>query len=216
MCASHAGAPSPHFRAFSQTVQPTCSASSAPGDGLRKSAAVRLMEAGCSSKEVAAITGHASLREIERYTKAAEQEKLARQAVVPHSERVTLATCPNPLSGHAQVAVRRNAASVTFHRHSEMSAIHSVNRKPDLERFERGYFDAVPMAEISERVAIETDCVRKAWRWFAAFGSAVQEVNNDVPFGRSGSLPKNVGFIVPDQQTDPACEGVRNVVSDGF
>ncbi|MDZ4691304.1 site-specific integrase [Terricaulis sp.] len=49
--------------------------------GLRKSAAVRLVEAGCSSKEVAAITGHASLREIERYTKAAEQEKLARAAI---------------------------------------------------------------------------------------------------------------------------------------
>lgn len=49
--------------------------------GLRKSAAVRLVEAGCSTKEVAAITGHASLREIERYTKAAEQQKLARQAI---------------------------------------------------------------------------------------------------------------------------------------
>lgn len=49
--------------------------------GLRKSAAVRLVEAGCSSKEVAAITGHASLREIERYTKAAEQERLARAAI---------------------------------------------------------------------------------------------------------------------------------------
>jgi hypothetical protein len=30
---------------------------------------------------VQAITGHASLREAERYTKAAEQEKLARQAI---------------------------------------------------------------------------------------------------------------------------------------
>lgn len=49
--------------------------------GLRKSAAVRLVEAGCSTKEVQAITGHASLREVERYTKAAEQEKLARQAI---------------------------------------------------------------------------------------------------------------------------------------
>lgn len=49
--------------------------------GLRKSAAVRLVEAGCSSKEVQAITGHASLREVERYTKAAEQEKLARAAM---------------------------------------------------------------------------------------------------------------------------------------
>ena len=49
--------------------------------GLRKSAAVRHVEAGCSSKEVAAITGHASLLKIERYTKAAEQEKLAPQAI---------------------------------------------------------------------------------------------------------------------------------------
>lgn len=49
--------------------------------GLRKSAAVRLVEAGCTTKEVQAITGHASLREVERYTKAAEQEKLARRAI---------------------------------------------------------------------------------------------------------------------------------------
>lgn len=49
--------------------------------GLRKSAAVRLVEAGCTTKEVQAITGHASLREVERYTKAAEQEKLARSAI---------------------------------------------------------------------------------------------------------------------------------------
>lgn len=49
--------------------------------GLRKSAAVRLVEAGCTTKQTAAITGHASLREIERYTKAAEQERLAREAI---------------------------------------------------------------------------------------------------------------------------------------
>jgi hypothetical protein len=30
---------------------------------------------------IEAITGHASLRELERYTKAAEQQKLARQAI---------------------------------------------------------------------------------------------------------------------------------------
>mgnify|MGYP002623250540 FL=1 len=49
--------------------------------GLRKSAAVRLVEAGCTSKQVAAITGHATLREIERYTAAADQERLAREAI---------------------------------------------------------------------------------------------------------------------------------------
>jgi integrase len=44
--------------------------------GLRKAAARRLAEAGCSTFEVAAITGHASLRELERYTKAAAQGSL--------------------------------------------------------------------------------------------------------------------------------------------
>ncbi|MEQ1609447.1 MAG: tyrosine-type recombinase/integrase [Hyphomonadaceae bacterium] len=49
--------------------------------GLRKSAARRLAEAGCSAKQIAAVTGHASLREVERYTSAADQERLARDAV---------------------------------------------------------------------------------------------------------------------------------------
>jgi integrase len=49
--------------------------------GLRKSAARRLAEASCSTKQIAAVTGHASLREVERYTLAAEQERLAADAI---------------------------------------------------------------------------------------------------------------------------------------
>jgi integrase len=49
--------------------------------GLRKAAARRLAEAGCSASEIMAITGHKTLAEVERYTRAAEQERLARQAV---------------------------------------------------------------------------------------------------------------------------------------
>lgn len=49
--------------------------------GLRKAAARRLAEAGCSAKEIASITGHATLREVERYTAAAEQARLAGQAM---------------------------------------------------------------------------------------------------------------------------------------
>jgi len=45
-----------------------------------------LVEAGCTTKEVQAITGHASLREVECYTKAAEQEKLARSAIARLTE----------------------------------------------------------------------------------------------------------------------------------
>jgi integrase len=55
---------------------PHCSA-----HGLRKAAARRLAEAGCTEHEIASITGHASLREIVRYTKAADQKRLARAAM---------------------------------------------------------------------------------------------------------------------------------------
>ncbi|MFL5032533.1 MAG: tyrosine-type recombinase/integrase [Xanthobacteraceae bacterium] len=49
--------------------------------GLRKAAARRLAEAGCTEHEIVAITGHASLREITRYTKAADQRRLAAAAM---------------------------------------------------------------------------------------------------------------------------------------
>lgn len=51
---------------------PQCSA-----HGLRKATARRLAEAGCTEHEIASVTGHASLREIVRYTKAADQIRLA-------------------------------------------------------------------------------------------------------------------------------------------
>jgi integrase len=44
--------------------------------GLRKAACRRLAEAGCSEKQIAAISGHASLNEVARYTKAADQSAL--------------------------------------------------------------------------------------------------------------------------------------------
>ena len=49
--------------------------------GLRKAAARRLAEAGCTMHEIAAITGHASLSEVQRYTRAADQARLARAAM---------------------------------------------------------------------------------------------------------------------------------------
>jgi integrase len=52
-----------------------------PPHGLRKASCRRLAEAGCSANEIAAISGHASLHEVERYTKAADQERMARSAV---------------------------------------------------------------------------------------------------------------------------------------
>lgn len=49
--------------------------------GLRKAACRRLAEAGCSANVIAAISGHATLTEVARYTKAAAQELLARQGM---------------------------------------------------------------------------------------------------------------------------------------
>lgn len=49
--------------------------------GLRKLMAVRLAEAGCSAPEIASVTGHKSLREVERYIKAAEQKRLSESAM---------------------------------------------------------------------------------------------------------------------------------------
>ncbi len=49
--------------------------------GLRKAAATRLANAECSVNQIAAITGHKSLGEVAHYTKAADQERLARQAL---------------------------------------------------------------------------------------------------------------------------------------
>jgi integrase len=49
--------------------------------GLRKAASVRLAEAGCTAHEIAAITGHASLKEIVRYTQSADRKRLAASAM---------------------------------------------------------------------------------------------------------------------------------------
>jgi integrase len=49
--------------------------------GLRKAACRRLAEAGCSANQIAAISGHATLREVARYTKAADQKRMAADAM---------------------------------------------------------------------------------------------------------------------------------------
>lgn len=55
---------------------PQCSA-----HGLRKLTATRLAELGCSERQIMAVTGHKSVSEVSRYTRAAEQSRLAEQAM---------------------------------------------------------------------------------------------------------------------------------------
>ena len=49
--------------------------------GLRKAAARRLAEAGCTNQQIKAITGHKTDREVSRYTAAADQITLSDQAI---------------------------------------------------------------------------------------------------------------------------------------
>jgi len=71
--------------AFTHWFKVECRAAGLPArasvHGLRKAACRRLAEAGCSANVIAAVSGHASLREVERYTKAADQARMARQGI---------------------------------------------------------------------------------------------------------------------------------------
>jgi integrase len=50
--------------------------------GLRKAAARRLAEAGCTANEIMAITGHSTLKEVTRYTASASREAMADSAMI--------------------------------------------------------------------------------------------------------------------------------------
>jgi integrase len=49
--------------------------------GLRKAACRRLAESGCSANEIASISGHTTLKEVARYTRAVDQAHMARNAM---------------------------------------------------------------------------------------------------------------------------------------
>jgi integrase len=69
---------------FGNWFRQLCDAADCPdvsAHGLRKATARRLAEIGCSANQIAAITGHASLTEVQRYTKAADRKRMAREAM---------------------------------------------------------------------------------------------------------------------------------------
>lgn len=81
---------------FSEQFRAWCDAAGLSSEcsfhGLRKAACRRLAEAGCSANEIAAISGHATLKEVERYTKAADQARMARNAMARQAGRNDPAT----------------------------------------------------------------------------------------------------------------------------
>jgi integrase len=70
---------------FGNWFRETCDETGVPAGrsahGLRKACARRLAEAGCTPHQIAAITGHTSLSEVERYTRAANREAMANSAI---------------------------------------------------------------------------------------------------------------------------------------
>jgi len=63
--------------------------------GLRKATARRLAEGDATAKQIAAVTGHKTLSEVEKYTAAANQPKLAQQAFAKQSANAGLANRTN-------------------------------------------------------------------------------------------------------------------------
>jgi integrase len=88
----------PFFRArCNEAGLPHCSA-----HGLRKLAATRLADAGCSASEIAAITGHRTLGEVARYTREADHARLARPGLARQlqaEERSVTEDCPTTKPG---------------------------------------------------------------------------------------------------------------------
>jgi integrase len=74
-----------HPDAFTHWFKHKCREAGLPArasvHGLRKAACRRLAEVGCSANVIASISGHATLREVSRYTAAADQVRLARQGM---------------------------------------------------------------------------------------------------------------------------------------
>jgi integrase len=80
---------------FSQVFGAWCREAKLPAEcsmhGLRKSTGRRLAEAGCTAHEIMAVLGHKTLAEAERYTRAADQARLAKAAL----ERLGNTGCQN-------------------------------------------------------------------------------------------------------------------------
>jgi enterobacteria phage integrase len=78
---------------FSEFMRNAITAAALPLDckphGLRKAAGRRLAEAGCTAHEIMAVLGHKTLSEAERYSREADQARLASAAVAKLERRNT-------------------------------------------------------------------------------------------------------------------------------
>lgn len=71
-------------KSFGDWFKDACIAAGLPhcsAHGLRKTAATRLADAGCTEAQIQSITGHRTSAEVQRYTKARDQVRLAEAAM---------------------------------------------------------------------------------------------------------------------------------------
>ena len=88
-----------------RTSWPHVDLSHCSANGPRKLAAPRLANAGCSEREIMAITGRRSLSEVSRYTKAADQARLSEQAMCKMMKADTNSNCPTCQPGWTKRAL---------------------------------------------------------------------------------------------------------------
>ncbi len=77
---------------FGNRFRKWCDAASLPNcsaHGLRKAASARLAELGCTDHEIMAITGHQTLKEVARYTAAANRKRLAESGMAKFAQGET-------------------------------------------------------------------------------------------------------------------------------
>ena len=70
--------------------------------GLRKTAAARLAEAGCTEQEIMAVTGHVTSRMVTKYTKDASKKKQATRGDPKAGEPKVNAECQMPIRRSAK------------------------------------------------------------------------------------------------------------------
>src|SRR5262249_12573378 len=117
--------------------------------GLRKAACTRLADAGCTAHQIAAISGHKTLKEVERYTKGADQARLARAAMErigneiragrsvkalerahKKSRRITRpASLGRGWPARPRMAVYRHRATRSSHRRGQDSGVRPAKRR---------------------------------------------------------------------------------------
>ena len=93
---------------------------------------------GLFANEIAAITGHATLAEISRYSKAAEQRTLARSAISRLAHNPSVRRVPNPSSQFGKNSEKSNEINVDLFNWRPVGRSNPLG--PPTEAYEKKWF----------------------------------------------------------------------------